>query len=181
MKIGSRIKALRTRQRTTLKDLSKKTGLTTSFLSQLERDVTSPSVPSLEKIAKALNTKIGYFFEREEGKELIVLKRGMGKRVLDKKRKVLCEGLASGFLNIKIEPQFFTLATGAKLTKGSLSTGGETFGIVLKGKVKLLCNSEKLILEEGDSVYLAYTRKPDKLVNIGKTSAKLLWIVITPI
>ena len=39
MNIGTKIKELRVRQRVTLGDLAKKTGLTTSFLSQLERDL----------------------------------------------------------------------------------------------------------------------------------------------
>mgnify|MGYP001605049467 FL=1 len=68
MKIGYRIKDLRTQQRVTLKELAKGTGLTASFLSQLERNLASPSVASLEKIAGALNTKVSNFFEKEEKK-----------------------------------------------------------------------------------------------------------------
>ena len=68
MKIGGKIKDLRTRQKTTLKELAKRTGLTASFLSQLERDLVLPSVSSLEKLAQALNTNVGYFFEDKEEK-----------------------------------------------------------------------------------------------------------------
>lgn len=50
MKIGQRINDLRLRQKLTLKKLSKKTGLTASFLSQVGRALASPSVSSLEKI-----------------------------------------------------------------------------------------------------------------------------------
>ena len=60
MKIGQRINDLRLRQKVTLKELSKKTGLTASFLSQVERALASPSVSSLEKIAHALK-KSGFF------------------------------------------------------------------------------------------------------------------------
>ena len=66
MKIGYRIKKLRMQQKITLKELGERTGLTTSFLSQLERDLTSPSFISLEKIADALNTTMAYFFEGDE-------------------------------------------------------------------------------------------------------------------
>jgi transcriptional regulator with XRE-family HTH domain len=180
MKIGVRIKDLRTHQRITLKELAKRTGLTTSFLSQLERDLTSPSVSSLEKIAQALNAKIGYFFEREEGKELIFIKKGLGKKVIDKEKNISCETLASGFLNIKMQPQVFTLGVGAELTEDLMRAEGEKFGMVLKGKVELLCNSEKLILEEGDSIYCAYSQKPKRLINVDKREAKFLWIVFTP-
>lgn len=177
MKIGYRIKDLRIQHRITLKDLAKKTGLTTSFLSQLERDLTSPSVSSLEKIAEALNTKVGHFFEREEKKELFFIKKGTGKHVLDKEKDISCESLASGFLNIKMQPQVFTLGKGSELTKELMYSGTEEFGIVLKGKLELSYDSQKLTMEEGDSVYCAYTKKPKRIINIGETEANLLWIV----
>lgn len=177
MKIGIRIRDLRIQQRITLKELAKKTGLTTSFLSQLERDLASPSVSSLEKIAEALNTKIGYFFEREEGKELIFVKKGMGKKLIDE--KISYETLASGFLNIKMQPQVFTLGVGAELIKELIYPEGEKFGMALKGKVEVLCNSERLTLEEGDSIYCAFTLKFQGIVNIGENEAKFLWVFFT--
>lgn len=182
MKIGYRIKDLRNRQRVTLKELAEKTGLTTSFLSQLERDFTSSSVSSLEKIAQALNTKVGYFFEKEERKDLIFIKKGMGKRFLDKGKHISCETLASGMLNIKMQPWVFTLGSDAELTKELMYPEGEKFGMVLKGKIELFCGDEKLILEEGDSIYCAYTQKLQKVRNIGETEteAMLFWIVFTP-
>ena len=179
MKIGYRIKDLRNRQRVTLKELAEKTGLTTSFLSQLERDLASPSVSSLEKIAEALNTRVGYFFGREEEKELIFVKRGFGKKVIDEKKNISCETLASGFLNIKTQPQVFTLGIGTELTKELMYPQGEKFGMVLKGKVELLCDSEKFTLEEGDSIYCAYTQKLQGIKNIGSTETKFLWIGFT--
>lgn len=180
MKIGTKIKELRIRQRATLKDLAKKTGLTTSFLSQLERDLTSPSVSSLEKIAQALNTKVGYFFEREEGKGLIFIKKGVGKKAIDKEKNISCETLASGLLNIKMQPQVFTMGIGAELPKEIIHTEGEKFGMVLKGKVELWCDSEKFTLEEEDSIYCAFTRKLQRIVNIGENEAKLLLVVFLP-
>jgi len=179
MKIGSRMKDLRIQQKITLKDVAKKTGLTTSFLSQLERDLTSSSVSSLEKIAHALNTKIGYFFEREEKKELIFIKKGIGKQVLDKEKGISCEVLAAGILNIKMQPQVFTLGKDSELTKELMYPEGEKFGMVLKGKLELLYDSEKLALEEGDSIYCAYTQKPKRMINIGETEAKFLWIIFS--
>ena len=145
MKIGYRIKDLRTRQRITLKQLARKTGLTTSFLSQLERDLTSPSINSLEKIAEAMGMKVGYFFEDEDRKELIFVKRcvDQDKNTVGKEKKVFCETLASGFLNIKMHPQIFTMAVGSELVKELDFASKEKFGIVLDGKVELLCNLEE--------------------------------------
>jgi transcriptional regulator with XRE-family HTH domain len=179
VKIGSVIKALRIHQRLTLKELATKTGLTISFFSQLERGLISPSISSLEKIADALGRKIGYFFEREENKELVFIKKGTGKKDI-KEEKISCEALASGFLNIKMQPQVFTLGIKTELQKDLIYTDGENFGIVLKGKLEFLCGEKKIIIEEGDSIYCAYTQNPQSITNIGKTEAKLLWIVFVP-
>ncbi|MDP2831315.1 MAG: XRE family transcriptional regulator [Candidatus Omnitrophota bacterium] len=177
MKIGSRIKDLRIQQRITLKELAKKTGLTTSFLSQLERDLTSPSISSLEKISGALNTKVGYFFEKEERKDLVFIKKGMGKKSADKEGQIVFESLAAGLLNIKMEPFIFTLGINAELTKEVIYPEGEKFGMVLTGKIELSCGDEKFIVEEGDSIYCAFTRKIQRIVNIGENEAKLLLVV----
>jgi transcriptional regulator with XRE-family HTH domain len=180
MKIGVRIKDLRLRRRITLKELAEKTGLTTSFLSQLERELASPSISSLEKIAQALNTKMGYFFEREEGKEFVFIKKGMDKKFIDKKKKIASASLASGLLNIKMQPFVFTLGIGAELTRELIYPKGEQFVMMLKGRIEFLYGEEKLIFEEGDSIYCAYTQKLQRITNIGETEAKLLRIVLIP-
>ena len=53
--IGSQIKELRRRRGLTLREVAQKTGLSTGFLSQLERDLTDIAVDSLRKIAVALD------------------------------------------------------------------------------------------------------------------------------
>ena len=179
MKIGARIKDLRIKRRIVLKELAKKTGLTTSFLSQLERDLTSPSVSSLEKIAWALNTKVGYFFETEESKKLVFVKRGMGKKFLNKDESISYDTLASGSLNINMQPFIFTLAIGAQMDQPLICSAAEKFGILLKGRLEFLCDEEKIIFEEGDSIYCVRTQCPKKLTNIGDTEAKFIWIVLT--
>lgn len=175
---GGRIKDLRIQQRMTLQELARKTGLTTSFLSQMERDLASPSVSSLEKIAQALNTKVANFFEAEEKKELVFIKKGLGKKFSDKEKHISSEILASGLLNIKMQPLIFTLGVGVELTRELIYPAIEKFGMVLKGRVEFYCDEEKTIFEEGDSIYCAHTQKLQKVKNIGDTEAKLLWIVL---
>ena len=54
MEIGKKIKALRTKNGLTLEELASRSELTKGFLSQLERDLTSPSISTLEDILEAL-------------------------------------------------------------------------------------------------------------------------------
>ncbi|MEG1621068.1 MAG: helix-turn-helix transcriptional regulator, partial [Oscillospiraceae bacterium] len=61
--IGSKIKALRISKKYTLKQLSVESGLSTGFLSQLERGVSSIAIDSLAKIAEILNVSLSSFFD----------------------------------------------------------------------------------------------------------------------
>jgi len=56
--LGERIRSLRDTRGQSLKQLAEATGLTQSFLSQVERELTSPSVASLRKIADAKGVSV---------------------------------------------------------------------------------------------------------------------------
>src|SRR6202521_6234686 len=60
--LGERIRSMREKRGQSLKQLAQATGLTQSFLSQVERELTSPSVASPRKIAEALGTSVATFF-----------------------------------------------------------------------------------------------------------------------
>ena len=64
--ICQKIKDLRKRRKITIQDLSRKTDLTPGYLSKIENSEKPPPIPTLVKIAYALNVHISYFFEEEE-------------------------------------------------------------------------------------------------------------------
>lgn len=175
MDLGSKIRTIRSQKRLSLKELADQTGLTISFLSQVERDLVSPSIKSLKEIARALNIKVGSLFE-EEQKELVFIKKCRRKRFIDIESKSSYEILASGLLNISMKPLLYTLKVRGQMEREPQPHEKEEFGMIVKGKVELLRNKEKFIMEEGDSVYFVST-KPYRLRNIGKGNAVLLWVV----
>ena len=60
--LGTRIRSLRQARRLTLRDVAERAGVTESFLSQVERDVTSPSIATVHRIARALDLSIAQLF-----------------------------------------------------------------------------------------------------------------------
>ncbi len=64
--LGARIRALRLRQGLTLRELAARAGVTESFLSQVERGVASPSIASVQRIARALGHSIARLFSEDE-------------------------------------------------------------------------------------------------------------------
>ncbi len=76
MKIGKKIKDLRTKYRYTQKELAAKVedGIDYTYIGRIERDLVLPSLKTLEKLSKALNVDISYFFiDPEAGKNDTVL------------------------------------------------------------------------------------------------------------
>jgi transcriptional regulator with XRE-family HTH domain len=64
--IGAKVKEVRQRNGLTLKEMSEETGLSTGFLSQFERGITTISVDQLANIANILGVKISYFLSETE-------------------------------------------------------------------------------------------------------------------
>ena len=67
--IGEKIRRRRNELEMSMKLLAEKTGLSSGFISQVERELTEPSITSLRKIAKALGVAVFYFFTEEKNEE----------------------------------------------------------------------------------------------------------------
>src|SRR5438034_9053954 len=85
--LGARIRTLRVANGATLRELASRAGVTESFLSQVERGVASPSIASVQRIARALDTSIAELFAADESAGTVV-------RVRDR-RKILYQGLGA--------------------------------------------------------------------------------------
>ena len=62
MEIGSKIKALRIVNGLTQEELADRAELSKGFISQLERDLTSPSIATLSDILQCLGVSVSEFF-----------------------------------------------------------------------------------------------------------------------
>ncbi len=100
MDLGTKIRNIRIQKRRTLKEIAKRIGLTASFLSQVERDVASPSLKALRKIAEALDIGVGYFFEVSGVKEGNLIKGWEEEKSIDKDNLLIrCRCEKCGWIN----------------------------------------------------------------------------------
>jgi len=177
MEIGHLIRALRRKQKISIEQLAERTGLSTGLISQLERDLTGPSVASLWKISKALNVSINYFFEGYEESDPIVRKSDRKKIQLPNSNityELLCPNLqkAIEMLLVQIEP-------GECSTEDKISHEGEECGYVISGTLKVKWGDKEYILEEGDSIYFDST-VPHRYVNCGAVTSISVWAMVPP-
>lgn len=175
--LGQKIRDKRMELGLSIKDLSTSTGLTSGFISQVERDQTEPSITSLRKIAKALDVAVFYFFLEEENNTMIVRKEKRQKiRFPDSK---LSYELLTPDLNRRMEMFYATLKPGAETCEEPLSHPGEEVILVLQGEMLIQIDEESYELSEGDSIYY-FASEPHRIVNTGTKKLEFVSTITPP-
>jgi DNA-binding transcriptional MerR regulator/quercetin dioxygenase-like cupin family protein len=173
--IGRQLARLRHQQRLTLTEVARKTGLSVSFLSSLERGQANASIATLQKLAHFYKTNVLSFFGGRETENRLV--RPRDRRVLQPHPGVEMELLALG--NTVMEPHLFRIAPGAG-SGGSYHHEGEEFIHVLKGQLEIwLDEVERYVLEQGDSLYFE-SSQAHRWQNATDKKTVLLWINTPP-
>lgn len=175
MDIGKKIKELRLQNDLTLADLASRSELTKGFLSQLERNLTSPSISTLEDILEALGTNLSEFFHEEEEEQIVFSTKDF---FVDKKEEYQIEWIVPNAQKNEMEPILLTLPPHGK-SHEMVSHQGEEFGYVLKGTVTLVRDNKKYKLKAKDTFYLN-GKKSHYLYNHGNSEALILWITTPP-
>lgn len=177
MELGKKIRQLRTCKGISIAQLAKMTGLSTGIISQIERDMVSPTVDTLWKITKALDISINYFFN--DGKHLspIVRKNERKKIILPNSRVTYM--LLSPDVRRKMEFLLVEIEPGECNSTELISHEGEECGFILSGTLKIKYGEEEYILYEGDSIYFDST-VPHRYINIGDKKCISIWAMTPP-
>ncbi len=181
MKIGKVIREFRLARNMSIKDLSKKTNLTSSLISQVERDLISPSLNSLAKISSALKVPMVSFFTEATLRPWPVMKKKQRKKTtIFSSSHVIYQLLSPDpdkkieFLLVEIEPEE------EKNEENELIThSGEECGYVIKGELEVRLGKERYHLKEGDSIYFQ-SRIPHRFKNTGKGKVISIWAMTPP-
>jgi len=175
MSLGKKIQKLRKEKKLTLRQLSKESGCSLGFLSQVERDLVSPTIASLRKISDALGVNVIHFFDDSISSQRIVVKKNERNKMVNPKSKVTYELLRPQFSETELEALFMHLEPGAYSGNESHTHNGEEFVIVLKGKIEIQVNNEIFILEEGDSAVYK-SNHPHSWRNPTDEVTEVLWV-----
>jgi transcriptional regulator with XRE-family HTH domain len=174
--VGQRLRELREARRISMRELARRSGLSANALSMIERNLTSPSVSTLNKLASALEIPITTFFRQEPEKSQIVVKRAAERNRVPFMRG-LWEGLGGESFIGKVEAFMLTLENGGSSgPHGMLHTGHE-FVFCLRGTLEYEVAGEIHTLETGDSLMFA-SQLIHRWRNPGKTVCNAI-IVIT--
>ncbi|OPJ59191.1 helix-turn-helix domain-containing protein [Clostridium oryzae] len=177
MQIGDKIKRLRIEKELTQEELANRCELSKGFISQIERDLTSPSIATLTDILEVLGTNLPEFFKEEKEEKVVFTKEDMFESS-DEKLKYSLKWLVSNAQKNSMEPIMLALEGGGRYME-DYPHGGEEFGFVLSGTITLHLGKYKYKVKKGESFYF----KPNVnhfVSNDGSTLAKIIWISTPP-
>ncbi len=175
MDIGAKIKVLRQQLGLTQSELADRAELSKGFISQLERDLTSPSIATLTDILECLGTGLRQFFSDGEQEKVAFADEDMFEKEEEDKKIVW---LVPSAQKNEMEPILLTLEAGAK-TDEDRPHPGEEFGYVLTGSVLLVLGGKKHRVKKGGSFYYK-ADLPHYLENTGKKKAQVIWVSTPP-
>ncbi|MDE6761925.1 MAG: helix-turn-helix domain-containing protein [Lachnospiraceae bacterium] len=176
MNIGYKLKTLRVAKGLTQEELADRSELSKGFISQLERDLTSPSIATLVDILQCLGTNLKDFFNDEEEEQIVFKKEDYFEKT-DEELGNKIEWIIPNAQKNEMEPIRLTLSPCGS-TYPDLPHEGEEFGYVLSGNILIHIGSKCYKAKKGESFY--FTPSGRHYIEAGKNGAALIWVSSPP-
>ena len=177
MHIGDKLRRLRLQRGLTQEELADRCELSKSFISLLERDLTSPSLDTLSDLLETLGSDLPTFFSKADeklvfGDDDIFIKED------PEGLKGIIRWLIPSAQKNQMEPILVEMAPGGETDEHDPHEG-EEFGYVLSGTIKIVLGDRTERVRRDESFYFRPTA-PHKLVNAGKSTCRVLWVATPP-
>lgn len=174
--LGKAIRQRRKALNKTLVDVAGAAGLTTGFISQVERGISSPSLSSLMSIAAALHTSI---------EQLLSVQEDFSEYIPSDKRKTYALGtrgrryekLGPGFGGALFYPSIIHRPAGHESEK--MRHTGEVFCYLISGQLEYHLGDDIHIMSAGDTIHHD-TSKPHFSKVLSDGGSVELWVSLTP-
>lgn len=170
----------------TLAQLAKRAGVSTSYVSQVERGIANPTLSSLKTLTEALGTTVGSLLEgdRPDGDhpagedEVAVLRAGQRRRVVYPGTQIANE-LLSPNLRKKMEIIWVEAPQGQGSGGHPHQHEGEECGVVVAGQMQFWVGDQEWTLNPHDSIYFP-SRLPHRWLSVGESDLVAVWIITPP-
>lgn len=175
MEIGAKIRLLRKRCGLTQEELGARCELTKGYISQLENDLASPSISTLEDLLNVLGVSLGDFFKTAEKEKVVYTKDDF---FFNETEKSTVTWLVTDSQKREMEPIILELPPESE-TEAEMPFVGEMFGYVLSGSPEVRLGTDTYALKKGEVFYFR-ADKEYSIINGKKTPAKVLWVSTPP-
>ena len=149
--IGKNILFYRKKKNMTIDELSKKSGVSKSMLSQVEQEKTNPTVVTVWKIARSLDVSINQLLQTEGEPSIEILRKGDMPIIYSEDGKCTFRICSSVNMVENLELYHMICEPGGINSSEPHFLGTQEFLTVLSGKIKITVGESSKVLNEGDS------------------------------
>jgi transcriptional regulator with XRE-family HTH domain len=179
--LGATIRKARQHHHRTLQQVAQAAGISVSSLSQIERDLLTPSVATLKRIADALHIPAGKLMFSADARStratVAVLRKGHRKSVAFPNSEIRYE-LLTPDLRRRSSLLWLVAAPGAE-SGAPLTHEGEDVVVVLRGRLSIEVGGQWHELDAGDSIFFS-SELPHRWCNRDAVQAEAIWVSSPP-
>ncbi len=178
--LGADLRSLRKSRGLTLSYLANAVGKSVGWLSQVERNLSEPSIDDLRDLAKNLEIPISMLFGQAKAapEEIGFIVRQGARRSIGSKEAGLLEELLSPDLTDDFEVVHSTFIPGAKLAK-PVSRPTQEVGYLISGKLDITIEGKCFTIKPGDGFRIR--GEAFKYANPYKEPAVAIWVIAPPV
>lgn len=148
--VGARVRQLRQERHLSIRTLAAKCGVSANTISLIENEHTSPSVHTLQLLARGLGISLVSFFESEKAEPALVYQKH-GQRSLTRFMYGHLMQLGEGLPPLGAEPILVTLEPG-RAQGADIRHVGREFLFCLEGRLTCVVKRKEYLLSPGDSL-----------------------------
>ncbi|WP_424987271.1 helix-turn-helix domain-containing protein [Microbulbifer sp. S227A] len=178
--LGADLRALRKARGITLADLAESLGRSVGWLSQVERDLSEPSVTDLRHIAARLDVPVSMLFGHAPApvEESGYVVRAGARRTIGSDAAGLVEELLSPDLTDDFEMVHSTFEPQSRIGETVMRATQEV-GYVVSGKLDLVISGRAFTVNPGDSFRIR--GEPFEWINPYDEPAVVIWVIAPPV
>jgi len=178
--LGADLRALRKARGLTLQGMAESLGRSVGWLSQVERDLSEPSITDLRHMAKALDVSVSSLFRQEptEAGEDGYIVRSSARRPIGSRAAGLVEELLSPDLTDDFEMVHSTFEPHSEITE-PVSRPTQEVGYIVSGRLDLWIDGTTHALNTGDSFRIR--GEPFRWMNPYDTPCEAIWVIAPPV
>jgi len=178
--LGADLRALRKARGMTLSDIAHALGKSVGWISQVERDLSTPTIDDLRAMAKALNVPLSLFFGDSDAvpAEQGHIVRANARRAIGGGDLGLTEELLSPDLTDDFEVVHSVFAPGAKSTE-QIARPTQELGYIISGNLTLWIENERFDLNPGDAFRIR--QESYAWENPHSEPAVAIWVIAPPV
>ena len=178
MDIGEKLRQLRQQRGLTQEELADRCELSKGFISQVERNLASPSIATLTDMLECLGVSLAAFFSDKDGEKTVFAPQDLFVKADAETLRGSVTWLVPNAQKNDMEPILIELGEGGQ-TQEMPPSEGEEFGFVLSGTITLRVDGKPHKVKTGESFCL-HSNAPHAIENNGKRTAQFLWVSTPP-